>query len=171
MENASRALVMAGGVLIAIIILSLMVYVFQDFGAMSAEIHKETARQQIIQFNSKFTSYESYKDEDGSYKNLSTIHDIITVASLARENNNYYRESTGDDIQFENEYKIDIVLSRGGETNLSNVVDFEKVKKDLINEDTKKIEFSEDKNLPRYKCTITKYHENGRIAGLLFKNI
>ena len=59
MENASNALLIAGGVLIGVLILSLAVYLFADFGSTSADINQRTAEQQLTQFNSKFTVYES----------------------------------------------------------------------------------------------------------------
>lgn len=81
MENASKALIMAAGVLIGILIISLAVYLFVSFGSTSAEIHKQNDEQQIEQFNSQFTSYEGKK---------CTIYDVVTVANLATENNKYY---------------------------------------------------------------------------------
>lgn len=84
MENASKALLMAAGVLIGVLILTLAVYLFATFGATSAELHKQQATDRLNQFNSQFTSYEE-KNEDGL-----TIYDFITVANLATENNNYY---------------------------------------------------------------------------------
>ena len=39
MENASKALIMAGGVLIGVLIISLAVYLFVSFGQTSAEIN------------------------------------------------------------------------------------------------------------------------------------
>ena len=58
MENASKALIMAGGVLIGVLIISLAVYLFVSFGQTSAEINSQNAQKQISQFNSQFTSYE-----------------------------------------------------------------------------------------------------------------
>lgn len=84
MENASKALLMAAGVLIGVLILTLAVYLFATFGATSAELHKQQATNRLNEFNSQFTSYEE-KNEDGL-----TIYDFITVANLATENNNYY---------------------------------------------------------------------------------
>lgn len=81
MENASKALLMAASVLIGILVISLAVYLFVSFGSTSAEIHKQNAAQQISQFNSQFTSYE---------EKTCTIYDVVSVASLATENNNYY---------------------------------------------------------------------------------
>lgn len=81
MENASKALLMAAGVLIGVIIMSLAVYLFVSFGSDSAQINKQIEEQQIEQFNSQFTSYEGKE---------CTIYDVITLANLASDNNNYY---------------------------------------------------------------------------------
>lgn len=82
MENASKALIMAAGVLIGMILLSLMVYMFMSFAQTSAEIHKGQDENRLNEFNSQFTAYEG--------KEGITIHDIVTVANLATENNIYY---------------------------------------------------------------------------------
>lgn len=100
MENASKALVMAGGVLVGILILSLAVYLFVDFGTTSAQINEQNAQQQIVEFNSKFTSYQGYRDNSGKWQ--ITIYDIITLAGYANENNKYY-----EGIDDEN---IDVIL-------------------------------------------------------------
>lgn len=82
MENASKALIMAGGVLIGVLIISLGVYLFVSFGQTSAEIHSQNSQKQVDQFNAKFTSYEN--------NDKLTIHDLITVTNFAIENNKYY---------------------------------------------------------------------------------
>ena len=51
MENASNALIMAAGVLIGILILSLAVYLFIDFGSTASEINSQITEQQISQDN------------------------------------------------------------------------------------------------------------------------
>lgn len=83
MENASKALLMAAGVLIGMLVISLAVYLFVSFGMASAQIHKEQEQKQLEQFNTQFFSYES-KEEN-------TIYDVVTVANLATENNIYYQ--------------------------------------------------------------------------------
>lgn len=82
MENASKALLMAAGVLIGLLVLSLAVYLFVSFGTTSAELHKQNEEHQIDQFNSQFTSYVG---KDGI-----TIYDVVTVANIATETNIYY---------------------------------------------------------------------------------
>ena len=82
MENASKALIMAAGVLIGVILLSLMAYMFLSFAMSSAEMHKDNEQNRLNQFNSQFDSYEG---NEGL-----TIYDVVTVANLATESNIYY---------------------------------------------------------------------------------
>ena len=82
MENASKALIMAGGVLIGVLIITLAVYLFVSFGQTSADIHSQNSQKQIDQFNAQFTSYEN--------SDKLTVHDLITVTNFAIENNKYY---------------------------------------------------------------------------------
>ena len=119
MENASKALVMAGGVLIGILILSLAVYLFVDFGSTAAKINEQNAQQQIVEFNSKFTSYQGYKDKNEKWQ--ITIYDIISLAGYAKENNEYY-----DGIDDE---QIDVIITNGSlNSNIANsnyTIDYE----------------------------------------------
>jgi len=86
MENATQALLIAAGVLIGILILSLGVYLFHTFGGFAADTQSKVDANQIAQFNAKFLQYVGRTDL--------TIQDIITVKNYALENNkednNYY---------------------------------------------------------------------------------
>ncbi len=82
MENASKALLMAAGVLIGLMIFSLAAYLFTQFGGTSAQIHENIETSQIEEFNSQFTSYQ--------VQDRVTIHDIVSMANLATQNNQYY---------------------------------------------------------------------------------
>lgn len=162
MENASNALIIAGGVLIGVLIISLAVYLFADFGSTSAEINKKTEEQQLVQFNSKFTVYESTEKKW-------TIYDIVTVAGYAHENNVYYTddESEGwvDTNYFENNYKITVNIRgssgiSGGTTNIQERAASRY--NDMIRDELKDIV-----ELPKYNCVIT-YHDNGRVSTITF---
>ena len=72
MENASKALLMAAGVLIGLMVISLGVYLFTQFGGTSAQIHNNIEESQIAQFNSQFTAYQA--------RDNVTIHDIVSMA-------------------------------------------------------------------------------------------
>lgn len=81
MENAAQALYMAAGVLIGLMILSLGVYLFANFGQTSKELHEQIDFNQITEFNAQFTKFEGID---------ATIHDVISLANLAVQNNKNY---------------------------------------------------------------------------------
>lgn len=96
MENASKALLMAAGVLIAILIISIAVYLFSNFAGTSKQIHANIENNRIQQFNSHFTTYV---DDDNV-----TIYDIITMANLATQNNQNHGFSKRTDVTGNDEY-------------------------------------------------------------------
>ena len=104
MENASKALIMAAGVLIGILVISLAVYLFATFGAQSLEMHKQVEEERLNAFNVQFTSYVGKEDI--------TIYDVVTVANLASESNIYY-ELTKDNNRKET-YYVSVILDKVG---------------------------------------------------------
>lgn len=77
MENATKALLMAGGVLIAIIIISVIVITLQKTGNVNKTYDSTIKQQEIMKFNSNFTKYV------GKNKKF-TIHDAITITNFAK---------------------------------------------------------------------------------------
>ena len=90
MENASRALLMAAGVLVGVLLLSLAVYLFTIFGNFGSEMMTQMNEKNISEFNAQFIKYQSYQDENGVWQNLCRAQDVVTIANLAKENNNQY---------------------------------------------------------------------------------
>lgn len=78
MENASKALLMAGGVLIGIMVISFMVLVLRKAGKMSAQYDNQIANNELTKFNGQFEIYD---------KNDNNFFDVITVANLAYDIN------------------------------------------------------------------------------------
>lgn len=145
MENASKALIMAAGVLIGILILSLAAYLYMDFGTSASQVNSQVKEQQMAQFNNKFTSYEG---QEGL-----TIYDVITVASYAYENNSYYENDTN--------YKI-IVYK--GTTEIQDTINRNKI--NYIKQE--KTDMIEGKKLHTYRCEIIEYRPNGRVYKIKF---
>ena len=157
MENASNALIIAGGVLIGVLIISLAVYLFVDFGSTSAEINKKTEQQQLIYYNSKFTSYDDKKDL--------TIYDAITVAGYAKENNNYYGDSVSDGFDrnyYLNNFKITVTIKINNTT--KEIQDYTIEQFNSLIQDEQK----NNNELPKYTCSID-YYDNGRVKAVKFK--
>ncbi len=79
MENASKALLISAGVLLAILLLSLFAYLMRQMGASTSGIYSTLSQHEISEFNQKFLNYEGRE-------NLS-IQDVITIVNLAKDNN------------------------------------------------------------------------------------
>ena len=143
MENASKALIMAGGILVGVLILSLMVYLFADFGSTSAQINAKNKQNQLTQFNSKFSAYE---DKEGL-----TIYDVITVAGYAKENNKYYEGNQSNQI---------IVYLENKQIQDNTQEQY----KQLIQ--TERTQMAPD--LPTYSCKIISYNQAVRVKEIKF---
>ncbi|MBP3255935.1 MAG: hypothetical protein J6M60_05555 [Clostridia bacterium] len=94
MENASKALIMAAEVLIGIIILSIGAALFTMFSNYSKDTAERISETKIAEFNNNFIKFygnvRTYDEEtdtlyDGPIR--VSIHDIISVANLAKANN------------------------------------------------------------------------------------
>ena len=156
MENASKALLMAAGVLIGLLVLTLAVYLFITFGANANEIRNEINSSQLTGFNANFNVYADRDDI--------TIYDIISLANLAEENNKHYQNYS----DFEENYKITIKL---GPLELQNMSQSDK--QDLI-KDNNDVEVSTGKltntfHLKRTANSGIKYNSIGRVSELKFQ--
>ena len=83
MENASKELIIAGGVLIVILVLTLFAYINTKMGSGTHNLYSRLEDHDITEFNQKFLNY------DGN-KNLK-IQDVVTLintANNANKNNN-----------------------------------------------------------------------------------
>lgn len=155
MENASKALIMAGGVLIGLLIISLAVYLFVDFGRTAADINNQNAEQQIVEFNSKFTKYESYKDNDGNWK--TTIYDIISLAGYAKENNEYYNESSDEQISVN-------IIGNPVKNNIQQLSDYKSIMSQYMYDGS-------GTTLRKFSCESISYNTKGKIKAINFKTV
>lgn len=151
MEDASNALIMAAGILIGVLILSLAVYLFINFGQTAAQIYEKNEQNQLNIFNSKFSSYEG--------KEKITIYDIITVAGYAYENNKYYED--------DEQYKIYVYIGIPTSNNEIQDIVYLKSKKIISDEQNKMA--GNNNELPQYSCKIE--YLNGRVKNVIFSEL
>ena len=83
MENATKALLMASGTLIGIMLLALMLYFFRSLSPLEETRQKEEETEQLTAFNEEYTAYE---------KKLMYGVDLISVLNKAKSNNEKYAE-------------------------------------------------------------------------------
>lgn len=79
MENTSNALIMAGEILIAVLILSLFAFIVIQFGSFSSQMHEDMVDSQLASFNNNFTVY--------SYRTNITAQEIATIINFAKQSN------------------------------------------------------------------------------------
>ncbi len=159
MENASKALLMAGGLLIGILILSLAVYLFVTFGNDARTINEKIDSAKLTKFNAQFNIYADRDDI--------TIYDIISLANLAEENNKYYKDYKN----FENNYKITIEIS--GITEQIQSMTKDKRQDLLINNSGTNVDGDLD---TKYSSKLSdggylKYNNIGRVWKMKFKKL
>lgn len=144
MENASKALLMAAGVLIGVLILALAVYLFANFGMTSAEVHKQKDINDINKFNTQFTSYEGKE---------CLIQDVVSVVNLAINNNNNYSL----DAEAGNSYYI--------------TVNIKSVKSNLEKQNINLDELIKNNLDKKYKCTTDINSKTQRVYKVTFEEI
>lgn len=103
MENATKALLIAGSVLISILIISLLVMIFNNTGNVSRTYNDRIESEDITKFNSNFTKYLG--------QDL-TIHEVITITNFALNNgvtvNNGKSTADINDSSLKEKYSITI---------------------------------------------------------------
>lgn len=83
MENASKALLIAGGVLIAILLLTLFTYLFRQMSENTSSIYETLEKSEIAEFNQQFLNYEGRGNIPGSTP--LTVQDVATLINLAQD--------------------------------------------------------------------------------------
>lgn len=87
MENASKALLISGGILIAMLVISIGVYLFSNYRTIGMSYEENINATEINKFNVNFTKFEGRKDI--------SIQEIVTLANFAKQ----YTEETSTNIK------------------------------------------------------------------------
>lgn len=139
MENASKALIIAGAVLIAILILMIGVYSVAQFGKTADSYNSQLSITEIHKYNSNFEVFIERKDI--------TAQEIMTVINIAQQKEQGTKvyadgvEATAWDEQKKNEF-------------LNNNI--------LIYEPDGKVKKS-------YSCISIDYDSEGKVSKITFK--
>lgn len=104
MENASKALLIAGAVLLVILIISLSVFIFNKVQSPANEARVQMSEEEILMFNSQFTKYAG--------KNVSAMNTKNLISAI-RSNNAKYEQGKEKHIEVQNPW--------GGVVNLDMV--------------------------------------------------
>lgn len=157
MEDAVKALIIAAGVMIAMMVVSLGITLGTSLSKYSDNAQEEIEKNAVQSFNEQFFEFINCSSAYNSQPEFTlTIHDIITAANTAYENNQKYGLTS---YTSENYY---VTINIPGKTNLerSITVDTEKLLKENISK--------------KYKCTeenIKINTETGRVYEVTFYEI
>ena len=92
MEDVSKALLIAGGILMGILTLSILTYLFMQGQNLIETIRKKEDNTRVNMFNTNFTRFIGSREEtngsNSSIKGYATIHDIVSLANFAWDYNN-----------------------------------------------------------------------------------
>ena len=122
MENATRALLIAAGVLIGIMILSLGVSLYVSLGSYVDSTKEQLELNEISKFNTQFLKYNNtILDESGNEVPSFTlrIQDVVTAANIAYENNKNLGDINGE--ANENNLYVAVNVKYNGSQQLNNI--------------------------------------------------
>lgn len=168
MDDASKALTIAAGVLIGILVLSLAVFLYAYFRSSTGDIAGRIIESRLYQFNNQFLKYVT-TDEESKI----TIYDVVNIANLASENNinAQLKPDGGNRVSSEtNNYDSEYVSVVFKNKNIEfGYLEKEKGTEDrqtyydnLLKTDTNEIDFANNK-LPRYRCEVKQSSVNARV--------
>lgn len=156
-QNLSRALLMAAGVLMSLLVLALAAYLYSSFAARVEDTKKQNEIISIQMYNAKFTSYDIRE-------NLN-IQDIVSVINLAREYN-INNQVVGEDSATNLYIKVNILGTViPNLTNLENDSNYS-----IWNKYFKLIENTQLSTY-KYKCQTTISDITGRVKSVDFTKI
>lgn len=111
MENASKALLIAGSVLLTLIVLAIFIYFFTQFHEFPEQQQEAIKQEQIAKFNREYESYNKQK--------MYGV-DVVTVMNKVISNNERYADKiSGRYLLEDNNYFIDVEV-----TLLSDVISY-----------------------------------------------
>lgn len=162
MENASKALIMAAGVLIAIMMIALVYLLVNKISESSKQDENRLKAEQMAEFNK---SYESYQ------KPLMRGTEVISVVNKAIDNNLKYTNDENFQIQIEITLtsEIEATDDDGKKTSVlpGTYTESSKEYNILIN-NSETIKILKRKY---FKCIELKYNEDGRVNYMSFQEL
>lgn len=166
MENASKALLMAGGILIAMLIIAVLVRSFTTVSIFQKAKLSEEEQAELVAFNEQYTKYLGqyvYGTEVITVINKSLNDKSHTITTIIQFNEGYsYTRKEWNRYKQKYEQKT-ISIKAGKELNITNEND---EVLDVINNPSK----TDDSLMRRaFKCTNIGYDSYGRVNSIKFE--
>ena len=147
MENATKALLISGGILIAILILSIGVYLFATYGQLGENYERNLSAGEIRKFNSNFIQFEGRDDI--------TAQEIVTLYKFVKAYNEKNETSIAD---------IEVKNAIG--SNIPNSSNMALTEEDLVKFIENNSNDSTNNNIIYFECTKLEYNPD---TGMIYE--
>lgn len=107
MENASKALIIAGAILISILLISVGIIIMNSTGSVTDQVGSQADSMAIQTFNGQFTSYE------GSNKSASQVRSLQSAVNASNASNSHQVTLSGTLPTLNNTSKYTISFTYG----------------------------------------------------------
>lgn len=155
MEDAVKALLIAAGIFIGLMIISLGIVLFSSLSQYVDSTQKMIDENALQKFNQQFTKYINCENIPNAEPSFTlTIQDIVTVANLAYENNKNYELTSQDG------YNYYVTVKIGDKQEIQESI--KDTTAQLLKENSTK----------KYKCTYENVRINpntGRVYEVIFQ--
>lgn len=122
MDSASKAIIIAGGLLIGMLVISISMYMLTSFRDVYSDSMNQFEQQQIVAFNSFFTQYKSPIKGYDVYNIIGKINEInsdneidyfisFVNNGITRDGTFYFTENFQNDFYYNYSYDADGVIN------------------------------------------------------------
>ena len=139
MENASKALLIAGGVLLAMMIITIGIVLYNSFSNTTSQYAQSMSATELTEFNTKF---EVFRERTNI-----TAQEIVSLVNMTKENNEYFNVN------------IEVIDS----SNPDDIDSNKNIKEDKI------IPFLQNNSKSEFSCIQIGYDTNGQVNLITFK--
>lgn len=157
MENASKALLIAGETLIGVLILTILAYTFQRIYAFAENYQSINERQKIVAFNTQYTKYIT---NTGSEPTYIYTEDVVTLTEKVLN----WNAITADDNE---KIELYILDKSGGKIYSTQTVILEFDRENFL----EKYKLRADTNQAEYKfsCRVESNTDSGRVNRIIIQ--
>ena len=177
MENATKALLIIGEILIGMIILSIMVILFSRMGEISQSLSSKAENREMVMFN---TEYQKFEAQPGMDKEYLTPEEVITLINKVHSWNMSTEDETEEIYLAVNGTEVVVNKDNLELRDKDDLIEFlkENKKYELVYSKLERIkskDLSDDelKNLKdtKFTCKITYNGDKGRVDTITIETI
>lgn len=174
MENASKALLIGAGVLLAMLILFVAVRMFSSASRVTEAYQSKEVTSEVAVFNSNFTRFIGAVVKDGQITDQSyaKIHDLISVANFVWNYNNkiVMHPLNPEDPNDERLIHVNLKLNGNRALELTDLQNYNQEAYYLLMENGYYMSksYPNAKNTLNYRIDIKNYNAEGRINNMDF---